>query len=354
MSEVKQRAIHELKMSEAEGTILVAFAQLDAVDEDEDFTFAGAFKEKSVPMSAYQHNSWPERGGLLPPGIGDIKEIGGWAVFDGRMFMDTDHGRNTFHTVKGMGEAQQWSYGYDVLSTAPVPHGIKAKRGLKEIDTHEVSPVLLGAQPTAHTMTIKALKGAGRNVADAQYALNSILGLIAEESDVEDGEQDTAEDKQDVTWLSQARDALTAYITATAKEVGSPEDLADLAAEAAAATAQAMANRYISSSSRLLRLKGRPLTGETFDAHVSRLLADVRDFEDRAKGLTGLRLKEGRAISAARLAQFEEHAEALLLAHAAFRTVIDAAQPKPKDPAAKLRRMRMEAQLGIVNLDLTH
>lgn len=281
MSELKTRRIHELKMEGDEGDILVAFAQLDAVDEDEDFTFAGAFKEKSVPMSAYQHNSWPERGGLLPPGKGLIREHEGWAIFEGKFFTDTTHGRDHYLTVKAMGTDQQWSYGYDVLSTAPVPHGIKAKRGLKEIDTHEVSPVLLGAQPTAHTISVKQLGGA--------------------------------------------------------------EALDELAAEIAADT------------ERFRGLKGLPRAGETFDVHISRMLAEVGDFEQRAKALTELRLKEGRAISTARLTQFEQHAQALLSAHKTFLEIIASAAPKPKeDNGAKLRRMRMEASLGAAGLDLRH
>lgn len=294
MSETKQRQIHELKMSEAEGMVTVAFAQTDATDEDEDYTFAGAFKNKVVPMSAFGHTSWPERGSALPPGIGEVKEIGGWAVWNGKCFMDTDHGRNTFHTVKGMGDAQQWSYGYDVLEFASPPVGLKAKRGLKNIDTHEVSPVLLGAQPTAHTRALKELK------------------------------------------------QLSDYIAETG---ASDEALADLAAETAAAQA-----RLISGSDP--ELKGKPLAGETFDAHMSRVLGELRSFDERAKGLTDLRLKEGRAISSARLAQFEEHATALLAAHKTFQDIIDAARPAPKaDNGAKFRRMRIEAQLGLAGLN---
>lgn len=345
MSELKTRAIHELKMEGDDGSILVAFAQTDAVDEDEDFTFAGAFKDKTVPISAFSHNSWPERGGELPTGKGSVSEIQGWAVLKGKFFTDTDHGRNTYLTVKAMGEDQQWSYGYDVLETAPVPHGIKARRGLKLLDTHEVSPVLLGAQPTAHTMAIKELKGAARDISEATYAMGTILRLV--ESEGRRGED------ADVAKLQKIANSLSGYVAEHIGDVGTPEDLAELAAEAAAS--QAMSARYVSSSRTDPGLKGTPLAGETFDAHVTRLLGEVTDFDRRARGLMDIRLKEGRAISTARLTQFEEHANALLAAHKTFLEVIEAARPKPKeDGGAKLRRMRMEAQLGAMNLEITH
>lgn len=280
MSEVKTRSIHELKLEGDEGAILVAFAQTDATDEDDDYTFPGAFKEKSVPISAFSHNSWPERGGLLPTGKGSVREIDGWAVLEGKFFTDTTQGRDTYLTVKHMGEHQQWSYGYDVLAEAQPPNHIKAKRGLKSLDTHEVSPVLLGAQPTAHTIALK--------------------------------------------------------------ELGS-EALTELEAEI----------KFINESNR--ELKAGPRAGVTFDVHIARLLDDVREFEDRAKSLSELRLKEGRAISSARLAQFQEHAIALLSAHQTFTEIIEAAKPKPKDDAgAKLRRMRMEAQLAAAQFNTTH
>jgi hypothetical protein len=155
MSEVKSRRIHELKLDE-EGNVVVAFAKTDAVDEDEDYTYAGAFPAgKNVPISAYSHGSWPQRGGLLPVGRVSLKELGGWAVAEGRFFTDTTGGRDTYLTVKHMGDEQQWSYGYDVVEVADPPSGVKARRGLKLLDPHEISPVLLGAQPLAHTAAIK-------------------------------------------------------------------------------------------------------------------------------------------------------------------------------------------------------
>lgn len=177
MIELKAGPVHDLTIEE-DGSVHVAFAQTDAVDLDQDYTFAGAFPDgKSAPMSAFGHNSWgPEKGrqSLLPVGIGQVKERAGWAVYDGRFLIETTHGRDTYLTVKALGPSQQWSYGYDVLEKAAPPPGVKARRGLKRLDVHEISPVLLGAQPNAHTMAIKSLD------------LSTDLGLLEAADDAAD------------------------------------------------------------------------------------------------------------------------------------------------------------------------
>jgi hypothetical protein len=152
MIEIKRASAHEFKLDE-QGAVTVAFAQLDVVDRDGDVTFPGAFPSKSVPMSAYGHTSW---GGELPPGRGAIEEAGGWAVFKGQFLMETDHGRNTYHTVKAMDELQEWSYGYDAVDYSYGTRDNRAVRFLKALDVFEVSPVLVGAGLGTHTMTIKS------------------------------------------------------------------------------------------------------------------------------------------------------------------------------------------------------
>lgn len=157
MTEIKSAVPHEFKLTE-DGDVVVAFAQTDAVDGDSDYTYPGAFPGKNAIISDFGHSSWPERGGRLPTGKGEVKEVGGWATLQGHFFMETDQGRNAYHTVKAMGDDQRWSYGYDVLEKAAPPAGVKAKRGLKLLDVHEVSPVLLAAQVTTHTMALKSLE----------------------------------------------------------------------------------------------------------------------------------------------------------------------------------------------------
>lgn len=130
-----------------EGAVRVAFARLNVIDHDGDVTYPGAIATKAVPMSSFEHRSWPHKGGFLPVGKGEVREQGDLAIFDGAFFVDTTHGRDTYLTVKHMGDLQEWSYGFTTIDSVPTPmvNGTKARRGLKALDVHEISPVLKGA-----------------------------------------------------------------------------------------------------------------------------------------------------------------------------------------------------------------
>jgi len=152
----------EFKLDE-QGSVTVAFAQLGVVDSDMDVTLPGAFPTKAVPMSAYGHTSWD---GALPIGRGSISEKAGWGVFDGQFLMETDQGRNGYHTVKAMADLQEWSYGYKPTDFSHGQQDGKSVRFLKALDVFEVSPVLKGAGLGTHTLAIKS----GAPEPDAPYA----------------------------------------------------------------------------------------------------------------------------------------------------------------------------------------
>lgn len=148
--ERKQFVAHDLKLSE-EGTITLAFTQLNVIDKGGDVGLTGSIPTKDVPMSAYGHTSWD---GALPPGRGSIREVDGWGVFDGVFLMDTTHGRDTFHTVKALADLQEWSYGYQAETHFGQFEG-KDVRFLDRQDIFEVSPVLRGMGEGTHVMSIK-------------------------------------------------------------------------------------------------------------------------------------------------------------------------------------------------------
>jgi len=326
-----------------EGEVKAAFAQTGVVDFDADYTFAGAFPTKDLPISAYGHNSWPEKGGLLPSGKGSIKEVGDLAILEGQFFIDTTHGRDTYLTVKHMADLQEWSYGYDVTKTAPPPAGMKARRGIKALDVFEVSPVLLGAGIGTRTLDIKGrsheAKAALDNVYTATSALGLILSLVQNESgdaaeDAGDGEGDDA--STDVDTLSQARDLVAEYIAATAKEVGTPDDLEDIAEEAAArAAAMATMPSYGWDSRQLIAaIKGGLPAGRTFAESSARLLRDAQAIATRAASIAEMRTKGGRGISTARGQTLRSHADLLREAAKAIDDLVDTADPKKGDEEA--------------------
>ena len=156
--ETKQFMPSDITLTD-DGEVVVAFAKLNVVDHDDDITLPGAIPTKRVPMSAFNHTSWPQRGGMPPIGVGQIAERDDMGVFTGKFFTDTTHGRDAYLTVKAMADLQEWSYGFNIISSERNPklaNGLKARRALKELDIFEVSPVLMGAGIHTATLAIKS------------------------------------------------------------------------------------------------------------------------------------------------------------------------------------------------------
>lgn len=147
---------------ETKGEIRAVFSTLDVVDKDGDITVKGAMQDGApVRISAYNHKSWE---GALPVGKGVIHEVGNEVVFEGKFFMNTQGGRDTFEVVKEMGELQEYSYGFDVVDSEPATddsksaHGPGHRRTLRKLKVHEISPVLLGAGIGTRTLATKEEK----------------------------------------------------------------------------------------------------------------------------------------------------------------------------------------------------
>lgn len=171
----------DLSLSE-DGAVTVAFAVLgdpadqkaEDIDKDGDVSLVGSMPVgKEVPISSYSHASWPERGGRLPVGIGTISEgkakgknLG---ILTGNFFTDTTHGRDTYLTVKGMKDLQEWSFGYVTQGKAGLWAGLPANINSKYA-VLEVSPVLVGAGNGTRTLAVKAAEDgsplAGEPMAD--------------------------------------------------------------------------------------------------------------------------------------------------------------------------------------------
>ena len=145
---------------EKEGDLVVEFAAADGttIDRDGHITDPGAFPTKRVPISAYGHTSWPEKGARLPVGVTTVGEENRKAIARGRFFLDTTTGLDTYRTVKALGDLQEWSYGYRILAHVR-EKGADAKRmllRLTKLDVHELSPVLVGAGIGTRTLSIKS------------------------------------------------------------------------------------------------------------------------------------------------------------------------------------------------------
>ena len=353
--EIKRGRPGEFKLSE-EGTVTVAFSQLNVVDKDADVTVPGAIPTKDVPMSAYGHTSWD---GELPIGRGTITEADGWGVLNGRFLMETDQGRNGYHTVKAMADLQEWSYGYKATDFSFGQQDGKNVRFLKRLDIFEVSPVLIGAGVGTRTLSIKAAKAA----------------IAAHSTAIDDGAWDAGANETNCPAERGALRASHAWV-----EDGADPDLkgsfkflhhlvsADGNVGAANMTACSTGIGYLN---RAPGAAGRPdipsadregvwahlaehlrdgkrtppelraslPDGLTFADHSDRMLADVTDWMDRTKGLVDLRTKEGRVLSGINRDRLAALADALGVAHADLVDLIASAEP-PK--AADRLRIEIE------------
>lgn len=140
------------------GEVSAVFSTFNVVDADGDVTLPGAFTDGTeVAISAYGHASWGGGTSALPVGKGIIRTTDAEAVLEGKFFMNTTAGRETFEVVKAMGELQEWSY-----SVHPTKHSFGEFEGrhvqfLEKLDgPREVSPVLAGAGIRTRTLAMKS------------------------------------------------------------------------------------------------------------------------------------------------------------------------------------------------------
>lgn len=144
--------------AEGEGLFRAVIATFNVVDKDGEVTRPGAFPNgKEIPISAYGHTSWD---GALPVGMATIGSDQKIAWVDGRFFLDTAAGLDTYKVQKALGPMGEWSYGFratkvstDEAELAQFPG---AWRILEQVDVFEASPVLLGAGVGTGTLWVKS------------------------------------------------------------------------------------------------------------------------------------------------------------------------------------------------------
>jgi len=150
------RSAIELKEDGEPGEFRAIFSTFNAIDHDGDVTVPGAFQEGQAVRIAYWGHRWQD----LPVGRGAIHQDEEKAWVDGRFFLDTIAGKETYQTIKNLDELQEWSYGYDIEMSDLGQFEGQDVQFLRQLTVYEVSPVMLGAGIGTHTETIKG-KGAG-------------------------------------------------------------------------------------------------------------------------------------------------------------------------------------------------
>lgn len=145
----------EFKEDDEQGTFRAVFARFNVIDHDGDVTIPGAFEDGQKVRIAYWGHRWHD----LPVGRGVLGADDEKAWVDGKFFLDTQAGLETYKTVKNLAELQEWSYGFDIEKTSEGKFEDQNVRFLEKMKVHEVSPVLLGAGIGTMTTTIKSAKG---------------------------------------------------------------------------------------------------------------------------------------------------------------------------------------------------
>lgn len=158
---IEHKAFESFEIKDAEkGDVEACVATTGVVDRDGDIIAPGAIMDGTkVAMSSYGHDAVF---GAMPVGKGALAVVGNKVMFKGRLFMNTQGGRETFNVLKEMGPDQEWSFGFHVMD-AQSPSDAQMKQGcnrvLMKLGAFEVSPVIMGAGIGTGTTAVKQADG---------------------------------------------------------------------------------------------------------------------------------------------------------------------------------------------------
>lgn len=145
--------IEGLPADAPEGSVKAVISSFGVIDSDGDVVTASAIQDGTpIKIASWGHN-W----GDLPVGKGVLHNDGERAVFEGQFFLNTQAGRETYETVKALGDLQEWSWGFSVPKGGWTrgEHQGQRVRFINSTVPHEVSPVLVGANPQTGTVDVK-------------------------------------------------------------------------------------------------------------------------------------------------------------------------------------------------------
>lgn len=152
----------QLKAGGEGGTVTAAFAVYrdgagqEVIDSAGDVTLPSAFTHGQEVGMCWSHD-WSKIIGKGKVGVERDR-----ATFTGEFFA-TPTAQEARETIRGLGPLGQWSFGYQVLESAPGTVRGQSVTILKRIDLLEVSAVLVGANRQTSTLAIK--NGAGTTTA---------------------------------------------------------------------------------------------------------------------------------------------------------------------------------------------
>jgi len=351
---VTLKAAGGVQTNDEAGTVRALFSVFDVVDSDNEVTLPSFFEDgQPVPIAA-----WGHRWGDLAVGKGVIRVEDAGAVLDGRFFLDTTAGLDTYRTVKNMAELQEWSFGFQVLEARPAKRGDLIVTELVRGTTFEVSPVLVGANRETYTESIKA----GRTDGEKCYGeMDGTASGSFEELSDRLAEQFQSAQSGDGGMHAYAYTVATypSHFVAVLWRLDLDEpqywDVNYSLSSDGTITLGDM--RQVEPQTNFVPVKG---IGIGYDLHAARVGLVVQEYVKRTQAGSALRAREGRKISETRRSQIAEvvtglrsHADLLDAIHAETAPATDDAGKSGRTTTLRLRsqfdrtRARMARELGV-------
>ena len=162
------------------GAFSARIATLNVIDKDNDVTIKGAFEGSDpVRVSRFNHSSAVRDD--LPVGVATIQEVGDQVIAEGQLNLDTVGGRDLYDTLKFEAKnnvASEWSYGFTVEDSEDGEQDDQKVRFLRRLKAFEISPVMRGAGMDTATLAVKTATDFGDlPLYDRDYAWNSSAAL---------------------------------------------------------------------------------------------------------------------------------------------------------------------------------
>lgn len=305
------------------GSFTCVFSTLGVIDKDGDVTLPAAFKDgQAVRIAQWGHN-W----GDLPVGKGVIYANEKQAWCEGQFFLDTPHGLATYQTVKGLGDLQEWSYGFTIEQSDYGDFEGRRVRFLRALDVTEVSPVMVGAGVGTRTESIKSAKammvsgtmpGSHEELAGAVMAAIHAAGISR---------------RHDMAYAVGMFDDHVVVCLANWDMDGGEFEYLDIPYAVTPEGEISLGEPMPLEAA----LAPKP-SGDTYADQASKALAAVRALVIRSKSLADLRAKEGRVLSAATRERLSPHPAAMRAMADDIDRLLEETKPPEKDDPSKADR----------------
>lgn len=230
----KSFADSAVEVKDAEkGIVEAVVGRVGVKDLEGDIFLPGSFGERNVRVSAYNHRSWPSRGGYPPVGRGRIYEEGDQVRAEIRFFLGTSDGRDHFTQVKEMGDLQEWSFGWlpgseRLAQVSDEQQADGVRRAFASVPVAEVSPVLIGASIGTRTTSVK-YDESGAVVKESDEDRREFLGSALQEELGGDGRRiwivATFTDESRLAYEVRTEDGDAAGLFRVAYEVGDDDEV---------------------------------------------------------------------------------------------------------------------------------